>query len=182
MNPYKIVAEFEEAVAEFTGAPYAVAVSSCTNAILICCVAERVNMLKQVVIPKITYPGVACSIVNAGGRVGFRDEDWHDKGWYELDGTSIIDSAKFIGRDMYKKDTLTCLSFHIRKAIPIGRGGMILTDSLEACKRLKLLRFDGRHERALEGDELGCVGFNCYLTCEQAARGMELMANLKDSN
>jgi len=182
MDPYKIVEDFEKAVAEYACAPYAVAVSSCTNALLICCVAERVNMLKQVVIPHITYPGVAASIVHAGGRVGFRDEPWQEKGWYELAGTSIIDSAKYLARGMYQHDTMTCLSFHIRKAIPIGRGGMILTDSAEAAKTLKWLRFDGRNEAPLAHDKLHGVGFNCYLSPAQAARGLELMATLKDEN
>jgi len=182
MNPYKIVEDFEKAVAEYTGAPYAVAVSSCTNALLICCVAERVNMLKKVVIPKVTYPGVACSIVNAGGRVGFRDEEWQSKGWYELAGTSIIDSAKYLARGMYQKHTMTCLSFHVKKTLPIGRGGMILVDSETARDTLKWLRFDGRNQAPLATDTLQGVGFNCYMTPEQAARGMDLMQFIKDEN
>ena len=36
-NPYKIVRMFEEEVAEYTGAPYAVSVDSCTNAIFLAC-------------------------------------------------------------------------------------------------------------------------------------------------
>ena len=34
-NPYKIVQMFEEEIATYTGAPYAVAVNSCTNALFI---------------------------------------------------------------------------------------------------------------------------------------------------
>jgi len=35
-NPFKIVSDFEETVADYTGAPYAVAVDSCTNALFLC--------------------------------------------------------------------------------------------------------------------------------------------------
>ena len=34
-NPYKIVKMFEEEVCEYTGAPFAVAVDSCTNALFL---------------------------------------------------------------------------------------------------------------------------------------------------
>ena len=36
-NPYKIVKMFEEEVAHYTGAPYAVSVNSCTNALFLAC-------------------------------------------------------------------------------------------------------------------------------------------------
>ena len=36
-NPYKIVKMFEEEIAEYTGAPYAISVDSCTNAIFLVC-------------------------------------------------------------------------------------------------------------------------------------------------
>jgi dTDP-4-amino-4,6-dideoxygalactose transaminase len=31
-NPYKIVRMFEEEIANYTGAPYAISIDSCTNA------------------------------------------------------------------------------------------------------------------------------------------------------
>ena len=43
---------FEEEVAEYTGAPYAVAVDSCTNALFLCCKFFDVD---EVTIPKETY-------------------------------------------------------------------------------------------------------------------------------
>ena len=42
-NPYKIVQMFEEEMAIYTGAKYAVAVSSCTDALLMCCAYEKVK-------------------------------------------------------------------------------------------------------------------------------------------
>ena len=42
-NPYKIVQMFEEEMALYTGAKYAVAVSSCTDGLLMCCAYEKVK-------------------------------------------------------------------------------------------------------------------------------------------
>jgi len=64
MNPYKSVAEFEEAIAHFAGAKYGVAVESGTAAIFLSCVYMGVG---TVTIPKHTYPSVPCSIIHAGG-------------------------------------------------------------------------------------------------------------------
>jgi dTDP-4-amino-4,6-dideoxygalactose transaminase len=69
---------------------------------------------------------------------------------------------------------LVCLSFHAKKLLPIGRGGMILTDDYEAYKWLKKARFDGRDEVPLGDDELTQLGWNMYMTPEQASRGLML--------
>jgi dTDP-4-amino-4,6-dideoxygalactose transaminase len=45
---------------------------------------------------------------------------------------------------MYEPGTLHTLSFHRRKHLAIGRGGMILTDDAEAAKWLRLARYDTR--------------------------------------
>ena len=51
-NPYKIVKMFEEEISDYTGAPYAISVDSCTNALFLCC--KYLNVL-EVTIPKKTY-------------------------------------------------------------------------------------------------------------------------------
>lgn len=172
-NTYKVVKEFEERVASFCGSNYGVAVDSCSNALLLCCEAAAVKVLPEITIPSRTYPSVPCSIIHAGGRVKFQDKQW--KGAYKLEPTNIVDSAKRFHRGCYEQGTLTCLSFHVKKFLPIGRGGMILTDQKTTADWLKCARFDGRHECSLEEDELHCIGHNCYMLPEQAARGMMLM-------
>ena len=182
MNPYDVVRDFERTIAEFADAPYAVAVESCSSAIFLCCLFCKVKDINEVIIPKFTYPSVAASIVNAGGRVAFRDIDWQKKGYYKLGNTEIVDSAKCLSVNMYEKGQFACLSFHGKKLLPIGRGGMILTDSLRAFKWLKIARFDGRHECNLTSDKLMMAGWNMYLTPGQAARGLELFQWLPDKN
>jgi len=179
---YKIVQTFEQEMAQFCGSPYAVAVESCSAAIFLCCLYAKVKDIPLVVIPKFTYPSVPCSIINANSRVGFRDIEWQFQGYYQLFPTNIIDSAKRIARGKYIEGSLTCLSFHSKKVLPIGRGGMILTDDKDASTLFKYMRFDGRGQCPLNNDVLHGVGWNMYMTPEQAARGLELMQFLKDNN
>jgi len=170
-NPYDIVRKFEETISSYTGAKYGIALESCSAAIFLCCKFYKV---KEIKIPKFTYPSVACSIINAGGKVKFEDWEWQHYGWYELEPSPIIDSAKCLIENMYVPGKAMCLSFHGKKRLKIGRGGMVLTDNTYLRDYLKLMRFDGRHECALKNDILGAVGWNMYMTPEQAARGLEL--------
>ena len=83
---------------------------------------------------------------------------------------------------MYEKGTLHCLSFHMKKILDIGRGGAILTDSEEAVEWFKQARFDGRHEVPLHHDEFKMLGWNMYMTPEQAGRGLWKMMGLPEYN
>ena len=175
MNPFDVVRDFEQAVAEFSGAPYAVAVETCTAALLLSCCYRQV---KEVEIPKRTYVSVPCSIIHAGGKVKFRDEDW--TGVYELKPYKIIDGALRFKKGMYQAGTLHCLSFLFRKLLPIGRGGMILTDSKEARDWLVKSRFDGRTEGVPMSKDSFTLGWNMYMLPEQAARGLQTFYFIKD--
>lgn len=177
--PYEIVKKFEKTIAEYAGAKYGIAVSSCTNAIFLCC--KRIGIEgKTITIPRYTYPGVACSILHAGGKLAFHDKPW--AGAYTLEGTPIVDSALRFYRGMYRyfEDKLLCLSFHIKKHLPIGRGGMILTNDINHRLWLEQARFDGRHQVPLVCDKIMMVGWNMYMTPEQAAHGLHLFNLIKN--
>lgn len=178
MNPYKIVHDFESAMANFVGSPYAVAVDSCTNALFLCC---KFLNIKDVTIPAKTYISVPCSIIHAGGKVKFESLDW--EGSYQLKPYPIYDSACKLARNMYESGTFQCISFTYNKILNIGKGGMIFTDNPEAVKWFKKARYEGREEIALTDQEIfDFAGWNMYMTPEQAARGMTLMPYLKDYN
>jgi dTDP-4-amino-4,6-dideoxygalactose transaminase len=188
-NPHQVTRDFEQALCDYTGAPYCVTVESCSAALFLSFLYCNVKNANPVKVPKITYPSVPASIVNASGRVDFVDMDWQKNGYYNMDveGTdfcyTVNDSAKYFARGMFKKldmASFVCLSFHVRKALPIGRGGAILTDEKEAYDWLKCARFDGRHEAPLPTDTLVMPGWNAYLNPEQAARGLELLSHAKD--
>lgn len=175
-NPYSIVNTFEETIAEFAGSKYAVAVESCTAAIFL---SLKCNEMlgtwlydDRVEIPSRTYPGVPCSIIHAGQKVKFVDKEW--AGEYELYPLNIWDAALRFKKGMYHGG-FQCLSFHIKKLLPIGRGGMILTNDLQAYKWLKLARFDGREPVPLQQQkDFTVLGYNMYMPPSDAARGLQL--------
>lgn len=177
-NPYLIVDEFERRIAEWAGSKYAVAVESGTAAIFLSLHYVGVQDAR-VTIPKHTYPGVACSIIQAGAKIDWSDEPWH--GVYELAPLDIIDSALRFRRGMYEGG-LHCLSFHVKKLLPIGRGGMILTDDIAARDWLRRARFDGRNPVPLLEDDFTMLGWNMYMTPEQAARGIQLFEVIRNKD
>jgi hypothetical protein len=127
-----------------------------------------------IIIPKRTYISVPMQIRNAGLEVVFRNKEWY--GAYELAGSNIWDGAVRWTEGMYK-DGLHVVSFQYKKRIPIGKGGMILTDDGYAYGALKLMRYDGR-DMSLpydHPDHIKMLGYHMYMTPEDAARGLLLM-------
>jgi dTDP-4-amino-4,6-dideoxygalactose transaminase len=180
MNPYKIVSDFEEAIADYAGSKYAVAAESCTAAIFLSLMyrKEKMKEIGEVRIPKLTYPSIPCSIIHAGGKATFIDIQWN--GVYELMPLDIWDAALRFKRGMYHGG-FQCLSFHIKKLLPIGRGGAILTDDKEAYEWFKLARFDGREPVPLqEQKDFTVLGYNFYMPPTDAARGLQLLQALGD--
>ena len=175
VNPYEVVKMFKKEVANYMGSPYAVAVDSCTNAIFLCCHWCGVN---EVTIPACTYVSVPCAIVHAGGKINFEHVDWDVS--YQLKPYPIYDCAMLFKRGMYVSGTFQCISFSASKLVNIGKGGMILTDNEEAVKWFKCARYEGRHEVPHEEDHFDMVGWNMYMTPEQAARGLQLMSHVDE--
>lgn len=172
-NPYKIVKMFEDEVAEYTGSPFAISMDNCTNAIFLCC---KYLMVDEVLIPKHTYLSVPMSVLHAGGKVKFIDLDW--SGIYQLYPYPIYDAAKRFTSDMYISGSYMCLSFHIKKHLKLGKGGMILTDNEVAVKWFKKARYEGRSEISYHEDKVDMLGWNMYMTPEQAAHGLAIMQNM----
>jgi dTDP-4-amino-4,6-dideoxygalactose transaminase len=179
-NPYDIVKMFEEEVAKYTGSKFAVSVDSCTNAIFLCC---KYLSVEEVTIPSKTYLSVPMSIMHAGAEVIF-DKSEEANSWsgiYQLKPYPIYDSAKRLTSDMYIDGMFMCLSFHIKKHLSIGKGGMILTDNEAAYKWLKRARYEGRSEKYYKEDEIDMLGWNMYMTPQQASHGLALMQNYPDN-
>lgn len=177
-HAYTVVDNFEEAMARYTRAPYAVAVDSCSAALFLCMKYMAADKYPEIFLPAQTYVSVAAQTVHAGGRIHFEDIDWQRKGYYQLSPLPIIDSAKRLTRGMYAEEpeldgNLVCLSFHGKKSLKIGRGGMILCRTKEEVEWFECARFDGRHKCSLMEDTFAMAGWNMYMTPEQAARGLE---------
>ena len=69
---YKITEDFEQSLGDYTGAPYAVAVDSASNALFLALMYEKIKD-KEITIPSRTYPSVPCEIIHAGGKVKFKE-------------------------------------------------------------------------------------------------------------
>ena len=126
-DPRDINDIFAKQLAEYAGSKYAVLTDSCTNALFLCLKLRGVT--GDVVIPKQTYASLPMQIIHAGARPVFEDKLW--SGMYELGNTGIFDSAARFTSGMFKgvEGNLQCLSFQIKKRLPIGRGGAVLTNS-----------------------------------------------------
>ncbi len=180
VGAFKIVEEFEKVLCDYTGAPYAVAVDNCSNALFLALKYYRVEGM-EVFIPSHTYPSVPCEIIHAGGKVVFDESDEYRKGAYCLNPTTVIDSALHLTADMYVPDSFMCLSFTgPYKHLKLGKGGAILTDSKEAYEWFKRARFSGRRECSYLEDDFDMLGWNFYMMPEIAARGLQLMNQFYD--
>ena len=69
------MAEFERKFAEYVGAPYAVAVSSCTTALHLALLAAGIKPGDDVLCPSLSFIATANAIVYAGANPSFVDID-----------------------------------------------------------------------------------------------------------
>ena len=176
-NPYKIVEMFEETIADYTGAPYAIAVNSSTNALFLCC--KYLNV-ETVTLPARTYLSVPQSVLHAGGNLQFEEIKW--KGIYQLKPYPIYDAAKRFTAGMYIPGSYMTLSFHIKKHLKMGKGGIILTDNTEAAEWFAKARYEGRGKLKYHEDNIEICGWNMYMTPQEAAHGLALMQNFPEHN
>jgi dTDP-4-amino-4,6-dideoxygalactose transaminase len=187
-NPYQVVKDFEADLCAYTGARYAVAVNSCSMAILLAVAWHtsgnhgisvdetiRNDAGMSIEIPRRTYVSVPMSIIHAGGIPTFRDENW--RGQYQLKPLPVWDCARWFTGGMYECESLShagqmqCVSFHASKILGDTQGGAILHDNPDADAWLRRARFDGRTEGvAPKNDRFTHIGWHCYMSADVAAR------------
>ena len=179
---YKVTEEFENKLADYTGAKYVVTVDNMSNALFLALYYEK-NIRKKIkdnviTIPSRTYPSVPCEIIHAGLKVNFEPVEGNTiKGAYQLKGSNVWDSALSFTADMYKSNTHMCISFTgPYKHFKLSKGGAILTDSLEAYHWFKRARYSGRRECSYHDDYFDMIGWNFYMMPELAARGLLLIS------
>lgn len=187
--PHNVTKDFEAALCEYTGAKYAVVVNSCTMALLL---ALKWHLTKGshalpwrerpgVEMPRFSYISVPMSVIHAGGRPEFREEDW--LGEYQLKPYPVWDSARMFTTGMYRPGTMQCLSFHTSKVLGDTQGGAILHDDREADEYLRRMRFDGRTEGVpVKQDTFSEIGYHCYISPDVSARLLFRLSVLKKQN
>ena len=163
-DPWDVVDAFEDKVAKYAGSKYAVAVDNCTNGMFMA--LKYLNAKGTITLPKKTYLSVPGLVIHAGCQIKFEDFEW--SGVYKLDPYPVVDGATRFTKDMYIPGTFHCLSFHIRKVLAIGKGGMILTDDKEAADWFRRARYEGRNNREAHDsiDDIWILGWNFYMPPE----------------
>jgi len=162
------VAQFEKQIADYFGAPYAVATDCCTHAIELCL---RLQDPVHVECPKHTYLSVPMTFSKLNIQWKFVDAKWEDH--YTITNTNIIDAAVHWKAGGYIRNTLMCLSFQFKKHLNLGRGGMILLDNAKSYAILKKMRYDGRDDSAPWAEQdIDTMGYHYYMTPETAEAGL----------
>jgi len=221
------VAAFEQAVARYVGARYAVAVSNGTAALHLSLLALGVGPGDLVIVTAYSYVATANAIELCGAQPVFTDiqSDTFNldperlaetlvrvmsntetasrvkaivpvhtfgqvadmpaivelAGRYNLpviEDAACALGATFAGHQAGSWGVMNCFSFHPRKAITTGEGGMITTDDLKLAEQLRALRNHGQDSTSPAPDFI-LPGFNYRLTEFQAALGMTQLTKLE---
>lgn len=176
MLTFDKIFEFEQRLAQFTGAPYAIMVDCCTHAIELCLRYEHVHYCE---FTAFTYLSIPMTMHKLGIKYNLTPEYW--TGEYRLHHTKIWDSARRLELSMYRPGMMQCLSFGWDKPLAIGRGGAILLDDELAYKSILLMRYDGRDLSISPwaNQQEFRVGYHYKPTPEEADRGLNLLAKLE---
>lgn len=211
------VEQFEAMVAERTGSPHAVAVTSATTALHLSLAALEIGPGDEVLVADFTFPATANVVVQQGAtpilvdidldtfamnaedlerRITFRSRaimPVHPFGLpadmapilaiADRAGLPVVEDAAcalgatYRGRPAGSLGTSGCFSFHPRKSITTGEGGMVVTADDGLAQRLRLLRSHGG-VRGGGRFVFEAAGYNYRLSDILAAVGVAQMRKL----
>ena len=162
----EVTEAFERKVANYIGAKYAIAVSNCTIALELCLKAQEKR--SQIAIPDFTHPATIRAVLNTSSDPVLFDVGLgtYNAGveTYPLETIATIPVSLFgldvlpfyypivedaacsfgAGEGSYKVGNNwthpVCFSFHPRKLITTGEGGMITTNDEELAQRLRRMK------------------------------------------
>ena len=162
------VGNFERAIADFFGSPFAVAVDSCTHGVEL---ALRYNNAQTISVPNRTYLSIPFLSYKLDIDLEWRDEEWVD---YYYITENVIDAAVLWKPNSYIPNTFMGISFQYQKHLSLGRGGVLLMDNEEAAKQIKKMSYDGRLPNIPWREQnIDTVGYHYYMTPEVAQMGLD---------
>lgn len=174
---FEVVTKFENIIAEFYNAPYAVSTDCCTHAIELCL---RLTNSNNVTCPPHTYISVPLTFKKLELEWKFEYNEWHD--YYWIGNTNIVDAAVLWKENSYIPNSLMCLSFQYNKHLSLGRGGMILLDNEDQYQLLKKMSYDGRERGPpWASQNIDTIGYHYYMTPETAKTGIDKFNQAKDT-
>ena len=169
---FKVIEEFENTIANWFGAPHAIAVDSCTHGIEL---SLRLLNSKEIDVPTRTYISIPFLAEKLNIKRKWNSSLWKD--YYYLT-SNIIDAAVLWKKNSYIPNTFMSLSFQFQKHLSLGRGGMILTDNKEALVELKKMSYDGRvADIPWREQNIDTMGYHYYMTPETAQLGLDKLEN-----
>ena len=176
------ILKFEQALAEFTGAPYAIMTDCCTHALEICFRYYRVEFCAFTPYTYLSIPMLMHKL-----KIKFVYEVNNNEQWvgeYKFRKTRIWDSARLLQRNMYRPGQIQCLSFGNEKPLHIGRGGAILLDDKIAYETMLQQRYDGRdlNISPWASQKTFRIGYHYKPTIEEAEQGLALLEGVKEQN
>lgn len=164
---FNTVTEFENKIAEFFGAPYAIAVDSCTHGIEL---ALRYTNADYIRVPNRTYLSIPFLADKLNIDLFWKDEQWID--YYYLTD-EVVDAAVLWKKNSYIPSTFMGVSFQYQKHLSLGRGGILLTDNKDAAIHIKKMSYDGRLPNIPWRDQdIDTIGYHYYMTPETAQLGL----------
>ena len=165
---FEVVTEFEKKIAEFFGAPYAVAVDSCTHGVELCL---RLTLADRIIVPKHTYLSIPFLADKLWIDLLWKNEDWID--YYYLTD-NVIDAAVLWKPNSYITGTFMSVSFQYQKHLSLGRGGIVLLDDRQDAIQLKKMSYDGRLPNLPWREQnIDTIGYHYYMTPETAQLGLD---------
>lgn len=171
---FQTLFDFETALAEYTGAPYAVVTDGCTHALELC---FRHAGTKHTRFTAYTYLSVPMLMYHLDIKFELTNERW--AGEYQFKDTNIWDSARRLEPGMYRPGQMQCLSFGWTKPLQVGKVGAILLDDYEAYKKFSRQRSDGRDLHIpWESETELILGYHYCPTLELCAKGLELLPGI----
>ena len=222
------VAEFERAVAAYTGAKHGIATTSCTTGLHLALASTGIGPGDEVICPSFTFIASANAILYTGATVVFCEVDPRTfnidaedaerritkktKAIMPVDqiglacdidaindigkrhGIDVVEDAapaigeSYKGRKVGSNAHSTVFSFHPRKVITTGEGGMITTDDDALADRARKLRAHGMSVSDLDRhkadrviiEEYRELGFNYRMTDIQASIGLVQLRRLDE--
>lgn len=183
----EVVDLFERKIASYAGCKYAVLTDCCSHGVFLSLKylqsTGEVKESDSLEIPSRTYVSIPMQIKHAGNSFKFVDKAW--SGVYQIGHTRVWDGAVRWTKSMYLgNNALQVCSFQLKKRIPIGKGGVVMTDDSQAFEWLKLATYDGRDltKQYDSPDHFKMLGYHYYMTPEDAARGILLMDKTPEVN
>jgi len=166
---FEYIEKFENEIAKFYNAPYAVATDCCTHAIELCL---RYEGYDNIIIPSRTYISIPFTCKKLNLKWKFEFQEWED--FYYMGNTNIIDAAVYWKQNGYIENTYMCLSFQYKKHLSLGRGGAILLQNKEDYDIMKKMSYDGRSpNQPWMEQNIDVIGYHYYMTPETAKMGLE---------